>query len=230
MNKEVEFPLPIKAVVIDLDGTLLDTAPDIAEAAQRMLRDLGMAPVDLAKIQSFIGNGIANLVKRALTGEMHGKPDEDLFAKALPIFQKHYAEVLTRETRPYPGALEGVAALRAAGFPLACVTNKAEIFTLPLLEAMKLKDAFGLILSGDSLPKKKPDPLPLLHAAEFFGCAPDQLLLIGDSLNDTQAANAAACHVFLVPYGYNGGRDVREQNCDAVIESLPEALKLIKKI
>jgi len=138
--------------------------------------------------------------------------------------------VLTRETRPYPGALEGVQALRAAGFPLACVTNKAEIFTLPLLEAMKLKDAFGLILSGDSLPKKKPDPLPLLHAAEFFGCVPEQLLLIGDSLNDTQAANAAACPVFLVPYGYNGGRDVREQNCDAVIENVLEAVKLIKKI
>ncbi len=225
-----KFPLPVKAVVVDLDGTLLDTAPDIAEAAQRMLRDLGMAPVDLAKIQSFIGNGIANLVKRALTGEMHGQPDAALFERALPVFQKHYAEVLTRETRPYPGAMEGVAALREAGFPLACVTNKAEIFTLPLLEAMGLKPAFSLILSGDSLPKKKPDPLPLLHAAEFFGCIPGELLLIGDSLNDTQAANAAGCRVFLLPYGYNGGRDVREQNCDAVIENLLEAVKLIKKI
>ena len=225
-----KFPLPVKAVVVDLDGTLLDTAPDIAEAAQRMLRDLGMAPVDLAKIQSFIGNGIANLVKRALTGEMHGQPDAALFERALPVFQKHYAEVLTRETRPYPGAMEGVAALREAGFPLACVTNKAEIFTLPLLEAMKLKDAFSLILSGDSLPKKKPDPLPLLHAAEFFGCKAEDMLLIGDSLNDTQAANAAACRVFLVPYGYNGGRDVREQNCDAVIENVLAAVKLIGKI
>jgi len=224
------FPLPIRAVVIDLDGTLLDTAPDIAEAAQRMLRDLGMAPVDLAKIQSFIGNGIANLVKRALTGEMHAQPDEALFARALPLFQRHYAEVLTRQTRPYPGALEGVQALCEAGFPLACVTNKAEVFTLPLLQAMQLKDAFQLVLSGDSLPKKKPDPLPLRHAAEFFGCAPADLLLIGDSLNDTQAGNAAGCHVFLVPYGYNGGSDVREQNCDAVIADLPEALKLIEKV
>jgi len=225
-----KFPLPVRAVVIDLDGTLLDTAPDIAEAAQRMLRDVGMAPVDLEKIQSFIGNGIANLVKRALTGEMHGQPDAALFERALPLFQKHYAAVLTRATRPYPGALEGVQALREAGFALACVTNKAEIFTSPLLEAMKLKDAFQLVLSGDSLPKKKPDPLPLLHAADFFGCRPDEMLLIGDSLNDTLAANAAGCHVFLVPYGYNGGRDVREQNCDAVIESLPDALKLIKKV
>jgi phosphoglycolate phosphatase len=224
-----KFPLPIRAVVIDLDGTLLDTAPDIAEAAQRMLRDLGMAPVDLAKIRSFIGNGIANLVKRALTGEMHGKPDATLFERALPLFQQHYAAVLTHATRLYPGALEGVQALCEAGFALACVTNKAEVFTLPLLEAMGLKDAFQLILSGDSLPQKKPDPLPLLHAAGFFGCRPDEMLMIGDSLNDALAANAAGCPVFLVPYGYNGGRDVREQNCDAVIESLPEALKLITK-
>jgi phosphoglycolate phosphatase len=230
MQDPTAFPLPIRAVVIDLDGTLLDTAPDIAEAAQRMLRDLGRPPVDLAKIQSFIGNGIANLVKRALTGEMHGHPDAALFERALPLFQKHYAEVLTLATRPYPGAMEGVQALRAAGFPLACVTNKAEMFTLPLLEAMGLKTAFTLILSGDSLPKKKPDPLPLLHAAETFGCKPGELLLIGDSLNDTQAANAAGCRVFLLPYGYNGGRDVREQACDAVIDRLPDALKLIVKI
>lgn len=195
-----------------------------------MLGDVGMAPVDPAKIQSFIGNGIANLVKRALTGEMHGKPDEALFERALPLFQRHYAAVLTRATQPYPGALEGVQALRETGFALACVTNKAETFTLPLLEAMKLKDAFQLILSGDSLPQKKPDPLPLLHTAEFFGCRPAELLLIGDSLNDTLAANAAGCPVFLVPYGYNGGLDVREQNCDAVIESLPDALKLITKV
>lgn len=225
-----EFPLPIRAVAIDLDGTLLNTVPDITEAAQRMLRDLGLAPVELAKIQSFIGNGIANLVKRALTGEMHGKPDAALFERAFPLFRQHYAAVLTCETRPYPGALEAVQALREAGFGLACVTNKAEMFTLPLLEAMKLKDAFQLILSGDSLPQKKPDPLPLLHVAKFFGCSPAELLLIGDSLNDTLAANAAGCPVFLVPYGYNGGVDVREQNCNAVIESLPDALKLITKV
>lgn len=225
-----KFPLPVRAVVLDLDGTLLDTAPDIAEAAQRMLRDLGLPPVDVAKIRSFIGNGIANLVKRALTGEMHGEPETALFGRALPLFRQHYAAVLTCETRPYPGALEGVGALREAGFALACVTNKAAIFTLPLLEAMKLKDAFQLVLSGDSLPQKKPDPLPLRHAAEFFGCRTDEMLLIGDSLNDTLAANAAGCPVFLVPYGYNGGRDVHEQNCDAVIASLPEALKLIEKV
>lgn len=223
------FPLTVKAVVIDLDGTLLDTAPDIAEAAQRMLRDLGMAPVGLEKIQSYIGNGISNLVKRALTGEMHGKPDEALFARALPLFEKHYEEVLHRETRPYPGVVDGLNALRAAGFPLICITNKAERFTLPLLAAMGMKDYFELILSGDSLPRKKPDPLPLRYAAIYHEVAPKDLLLVGDSLNDSQAARAAGCPVVLLPYGYNGGKDVREQDCDAVIENLPEVLKLIKK-
>ena len=223
------FPLAVKAVVIDLDGTLLDTAPDIAEAAQRMLRDLDMAPVDLEKIRSYIGNGIANLVKRALTGEMHGKPDDALFARALPQFEKHYDEVLYRETRPYPGVMEGLNALRDAGYTLVCITNKAERFTLPLLEAMGMKDYFDLILSGDSLPRKKPDPLPLRYAAIYYEAEPKDLLLVGDSLNDSQAARAAGCTVVLLPYGYNGGKDVREQDCDAVIESLPEVLKLIRK-
>ncbi|MDD5330821.1 MAG: phosphoglycolate phosphatase [Sulfuricella sp.] len=225
----MQFPLSVKAVVIDLDGTLLDTAPDIAEAAQRMLRDLGMAPVGLEKIQSFIGNGIANLVKRALTGDMRGQPDQALFARALPLFEKHYEEVLTRETRLYPGVMAGLNALRDAGFPLVCVTNKAERFTLPLLAAMGMRDYFDLVLSGDSLPRKKPDPLPLRYAAIYYEAEPKDLLLVGDSLNDSQAARAAGCAVALLPYGYNGGRDVREQDCDAVIESLPEVLKLIKK-
>ena len=223
------YPILIKAIVIDLDGTLLDTAPDIAEAAQRMLRDLGMPPVSLEKIQSYIGNGIANLVKRALTGEMYGKPDEALFAKALPLFEKHYDEVLHRETKLYPGVMEGLKALRDAGFPLICITNKAERFTLPLLAEMGIKDYFGLILSGDSLPRKKPDPLPLRYAAIYHEVEPKDLLLVGDSLNDSQAARAAGCPVVLLPYGYNGGKDVREQDCDAVIESLPEVVKLVRK-
>ncbi|MBZ0097323.1 MAG: phosphoglycolate phosphatase [Sulfuricella sp.] len=227
MNKK--FPLPVKAVVIDLDGTLLDTAPDIAEAAQRMLRDLGMAPVSLERIRSYIGNGIANLVKRALTGEMHGKPDDALFARALPLFEKHYDEVLYRETQPYPGVTEGLNALRDAGYTLVCITNKAQRFTLPLLAAMGMKDDFDLILSGDSLPRKKPDPLPLRYAAIYYEAEPKDLLLVGDSLNDSLAARAAGCPVVLLPYGYNGGKDVREQDCDAVIESLSEVVGLIRK-
>jgi len=226
----IKSPLPIKAVVIDLDGTLLDTAGDIAEAANRMLGDLGREPQNLDDIKAYIGNGVSRLVKRALTGTMDGEPEAALFEQGLALFRKHYADTLTNSSRPYAGVTEGLAALRQAGFPLACITNKAQAFTLPLLEAMGMKDYFELVLSGDSLPKKKPDPLPLQYAALFFDAKPEELLLIGDSLNDSKAARAAGCHVFLLPYGYNGGVDVREQDCDAVIESLTDAVKLIRKV
>lgn len=224
-----KFPLPVKAVVVDLDGTLLDTARDLAEAANRMLQDLGRPAAAVETIKSYIGNGISRLVKRALTGSMDGEPDAALFERALPLYQKHYAEVLTLHTNPYPGVKEGLEALRDAGFRLACITNKAEKFTLPLLKEMGLLDFFELVLSGDTLPKKKPDPLPLLYAAEKFGTTPAQVLLIGDSLNDVQAARAAGCPVFCVPYGYNRGRDVRELDPDAVIAEFPQALKLIRE-
>jgi phosphoglycolate phosphatase len=225
----VNFPLAVKAVVIDLDGTLLHTAPDLADAALLMLEELGLPPVAPETVQTYIGNGVSRLVKRVLTRDMNAEPDAELFARALPLYEKHYAEVLYRKSTVFPGVVEGLRAMLKAGFRLACITNKAERFTLPLLEGMGLFEYFELILSGDTLAKRKPDPLPLLHACQHFGIAPQELLLIGDSLNDTQAARAAGCHVFCVPYGYNRGSDVRELDLDAVVPSLLEATKLIVK-
>ncbi|GBG13930.1 phosphoglycolate phosphatase [Novimethylophilus kurashikiensis] len=229
MVNSVQFPLRIEAVVIDLDGTLLHTAPDLAEAANRMLADLGMPPVPEETLKSYIGNGVAQLIKRTLTGEMYGEPDSELFARAKPIYEKNYDEVVSLYSRPFPGVVEGLQALKAAGYHLACITNKAARFTLPLLKDTGLHDYFELILSGDTLPKMKPDPLPLLHAAEFFGVAIDRMLLIGDSQNDAQAARAAGCHVFCVPYGYNHGQDVNNLDLDAVVDNLVAASKLICK-
>ncbi len=225
----MNFPLPLKAVVIDLDGTLLDTAPDLADAAMAMAADLGQPPIDLAEVKTYIGNGVSRLVKRVLTRDMHADPAPELFARALPIYEQHYAEWVSRKSRPYPGVVEGLQALKAMGLRLACITNKAERFTHPLLKDTGLFDHFELILSGDSLPEKKPSPLPLLHACKTFGVEPGELLLIGDSLNDTQAARAAGCPVFCVPYGYNRGRPVAELDLDAVVPSLAEAAKLIAK-
>lgn len=224
------FPLPIKAVVIDLDGTLLNTAPDLAEAAKRMAADLNLPPIELETVKTYIGNGVSRLVKRVLTRDMDAEPDAALFARAYPIYEKHYAAGVSRESRPFPGVVEGLEAMKAAGYHLACITNKAEKFTVPLLKDTGLFDYFELILSGDTLPKRKPDPLPLQHACKHFGVEAAQLLLIGDSLNDTQAARAAGCHVFCVPYGYNRGRSVAELDLDAVVPSLFEATKLIQKI
>lgn len=223
------LPLKIKAVVIDLDGTLLDTAPDLADAAMAMARDLQLPPIDLATVKTYIGNGVSRLVKRVLTRDMQAEPDAALFAQALPLYEKHYGAHVSRKSRVFPGVIEGLKGFRAAGFRVACITNKAEKFTTPLLRDTQLLEYFELILSGDTLPKKKPDPLPLLHACDYFGVLPAELLLIGDSLNDAQAARAAGCPVFCVPYGYNRGRDVQELDTDAVVPSLEAALKLVAK-
>ena len=224
-----DFPIPIKAVVIDLDGTLLDTAPDLAHAAELMMAELGRPCPPLETIQTYIGNGVARLVKRVLTGQMDAEPDPVLFDKALSIYQNYYARHVADQSRPFAGVVEGLEAMKAAGYRLACITNKAGQFTLPLLKATGLFDYFELILPGDMLPRRKPDPLPLLHACEVFGIKPAELLLIGDSLNDTQAARAAGCPVFCVPYGYNRGRPVTELDLDAVVPTLVEASKLLAK-
>ena len=228
--KKIEYPLSVKVIMIDLDGTLLNTAEDLALAANLMLKDLDLPQQSVSTIRSYIGKGIQKLVKRTLTGCLDGEPDTDLFAKALPIYEKHYAHNLSVHTRPYPGVLEGIKAMQQAGFKLACITNKAEAFTIPLLRSTGLYDQFEIVLSGDSLPKKKPDPMPLTHICKQFGAQPHEALLIGDSLNDAIAARAAGCHVFCVPYGYNEGRNVYELDCDAVVESLLDASKLIKRL
>jgi phosphoglycolate phosphatase len=214
------FPLAVKMVMIDLDGTLIHTAPDLAACANRMLADLGRAPAPVETVMTWIGNGVPRLVKRALTGDMWGEPEAALFDRALAIFQQHYAAHVADLSRPFPGVVAGLDRLKARGFHLACITNKAEAFTLPLLRNLDLYKYFELVLSGDSLPKQKPDPLPLLHACKHFGITPDHGMLIGDSSNDVEAARAAGMPVICVPYGYNHGHDIRESHPDAVVDSL----------
>ena len=226
-TKRYTTPVSVKAVVFDLDGTLLNTLSQLAEAANRMLLEINYAPVSQELLASYIGNGISWLVKRALTGEMHATPDAALYDHALPIFEKHYAGLLL-ESRVYDGVIEGLEAMKAAGFRLGCITNKLEAYTTPLLAGTGLAKYFDIVLSGDTLPEKKPHPMPLLHAAKFFGVPIEQLLLIGDSLNDTIAARAAECPVFCVPYGYNHGEPVETLDLDAVIANLPAALPLIR--
>lgn len=225
------FPLHVKAVMIDLDGTLLDTVTDLAIAVNLMLDKLGRPPLDESLVRAFVGKGVPNLVRRALAGTLSGEPEPDaaLYERALPLYLDCYAGVNGKYTTLYPGVLEGLEVLQRAGFPLACVTNKSERFTLPLLAQMRLDHYFSIVICGDTLPRKKPDPLPLTHTCRHFGIAPAQMLMVGDSLNDAQAARAAGCPVFCVTYGYNEGTDVRELDVDAIVGSLLEATRLITK-
>ncbi len=222
-----KFPIPIKAILLDLDGTLLHTAPELAESANRMLRDLVRPAVSQELLMSYIGNGISWLVKRALTGNMHAEPDSALYEKALPIFEKHYSELLL-QSKPFMDVVKGLDEMKAVGYRMGCITNKVARYTEPLLKGLGLAKYFEIVLSGDSLPEKKPHPMPLLHAAKFFNVPVKSLLLIGDSLSDTLAARAAGCPVFCVPYGYNHGEPVESLDQDAVIPGLPAALTLIK--
>ena len=229
VNENLHFPLRVKAVMIDLDGTLADTIPDLAEAANRMLRELGRPGLEPELIRTFVGKGIPKLVERALAGNLEGSAPAGLLARALPIYERCYAEVYGKHTVIYPGVSEGLRTLRAMQLPLACVTNKAERFTLALLEHLQLARCFKQVIAGDTLPQKKPDPQPLLHACRGFGIAPGDMLMIGDSANDVAAARAAGCPVFCVDYGYNEGRDVRDLDVDAIVASLIEATRLIQK-
>lgn len=228
----VKSSLAVKAVMVDLDGTMLDTAADLAAAANIMLLRLGLPERDEEVVKTYIGKGLANLVKRCLTGtlDLTVEPDPRLMARAMPIYEESYAAVMHQRTRPYPGVVEGLRALQAAGFRMACITNKGEKFTLPLLVSAGLRDFFELVICGDTLPKRKPDPLPLTHACAQFGIRPAEMVLIGDSLNDVQAARAAGCHVLCVPYGYNEGAAVQELDCDGIVSSLLEASRLLKKV
>lgn len=221
------FPIPVRAVLLDLDGTLVDTVGDIATAANMMRSALGFAPLEPATIATFVGKGIPNLVARTLKDAV-GEVGPTALKVAVANFERQYEKVFGDTSRPFPGVVDGLNAMRAKGFRLGCVTNKAEKFTSPLLERTGLAGYFEITLSGDSLAEKKPHPMPLLHAAGHFGVPPAQMLLIGDSVNDAEAARAAGSPVFIVPYGYNEGQELRGLDCDAFIDDVPMALKFVK--
>ena len=220
-----KFPIEVSAIAFDLDGTLVDTLPDLHEAANRMLGDLGRTKVVDSSVRAYVGDGVDRLVKRLLTGDPEGEPDAALFERAGRAFRCHYARVLSRASRPFPGVMEGLREMRRRGLRLACITNKPAGFTEPLLRDIGLAPYLDLVLSGDSLLRRKPDALPLLHCAQVFGVPAPRLLMIGDSPNDTRAARAAGCPVFCVPYGYNEGKPVDSADCDALVSDFLAALE-----
>jgi len=216
-----------KMVLIDVDGTLVDSVPDLAYCVDEMMKQLGRPPHGEAAVRDWVGNGVERLVRRALVGQLDGEPSDEDFARAYPLFLELYRENTSQRSCLYPGVREGLEYLRAQGYQLGCVTNKAAQFTVPLLKAMGIYDDFGIVVSGDTLPMKKPDPLPLLHAAEHFGVPPGDSLMLGDSKSDVTAARAAGFQVICMSYGYNHGEDIRDYAPDAVIDSMAELSTLI---
>jgi phosphoglycolate phosphatase len=214
-------------VLIDLDGTLVDSVPDLAYCVDAMMPQLSMPARGEAKVRHWVGNGVERLVKRALIDSLEGEPEQVLLDKALPVFMALYQENVSKRSRLYPGVKEGLNFLRGAGYKLGCITNKAAAFTEPLLKDLGIFDYFQIVVSGDTLPVKKPDPLPLLHAARFFRAEPGRALMVGDSISDVKAARAAGFQVICVSYGYNHGLDIRDAHPDAVIDSLAQLAGLL---
>lgn len=210
--------------MFDLDGTLIHSAPEIAYSVNLMLAELNLPTLQQQQIESYIGEGAQALIKRCIS--VNAEPDKDLLERAQALFFRHYAGNVT-QSKPYPGVLEALRALKSKGFRLACVTNKPEKFTLPLLQESGLADFFEIVVSGDTLPKKKPDPIQLQHICAEFNVMETEAMLVGDSETDVTAAHAAGCYIVTVPYGYNHGRAIDDSRVDASIANLTDLVTLL---
>jgi phosphoglycolate phosphatase len=220
----MELPTRVRAILFDLDGTLVDTAPDIAAAVDATLRELEYPPLEDAEVRSFIGRGVDVLLHRALTRERDGRASAAEHARARERFLEHYAAHNGRTAKLYPGVREGIDHAKRLGLSMCCVTNKLQHFSEALLSLTGLDRELAFVQGGDALPRTKPDPLPLLHAASRLGVPPGECLMIGDSSNDAHAARAAGMPVVLVGYGYSEDVPVGEIDCDAVFASIADVV------
>jgi phosphoglycolate phosphatase len=207
----------IQAAIVDLDGTMVDTVGDFEVALNAMLADLGRPGVSRAFIERTVGKGSEHLLRSTLA---QVGADPSLYDPAWQRYQHHYVTINGRHSAVFPGVVEGLRALTAAGLKLACLTNKPTAFARPLLAAKGLDGYFSAVFGGDAFERKKPDPLPLLRTCAALGSAPERTLMIGDSSNDAAAARAAGCPVVLVTYGYNHGEPVQLVDADGFIDRL----------
>lgn len=219
----------IHAVIVDLDGTMVDTAGDFQVAINRMRAEFDLSPLPVQTITDFVGKGSEHLIRSVLSLDWEAQQVLDRFEAAMASYQRHYFAINGDYSNLYPGVAEGLEALKTKDLQLACVTNKPIAFTEPLLKKKGLRSFFELVYGGDSLPRKKPDPTPMLQVCDDFGLKPRQVVAIGDSINDALAARAAGCYVLHVPYGYNHGHAIQEVDSDGIVETLLHAAQLITK-
>ena len=213
----------IQAAIVDLDGTMLDTAADFHVAVNRMRAEFDLQPLALETIRDFVGKGTENLIRRVLGRDFDEAGVERHFDMAMHAYERHYLAINGDFTNVYPDVHAGLEAMGIKGLRLACVTNKPIAFTVPLLRRQGLHHYFDVIYGGDSLPLKKPDPYPLLQVCRDFGMRPEQVVAIGDSSNDAIAARAAGCRILLVPYGYNHGESIQAVDSDGIVPTLLDA-------
>ena len=235
---QVQFPagaarksVDVDAAIVDLDGTMVDTIGDFAEAIARMLADLQLPSLPAQEVEHMVGKGTEHLLRSVLAYVLaqSGHPETDRaaaveaqFPAALARYEHHYIAINGAYSAVYEGVKEGLQVLKDAGLRLACVTNKPMAFTVPLLAAKGLDGLFEQVFGGDSFPRKKPDPMPLLKTCEALGSQPERTLMLGDSSNDAQAARAAGCPVVLVSYGYNHGQPIQTVDADGFVDSLAQ--------
>jgi len=211
-----------KLIMIDVDGTMVDSVPDLAYCVDQTMILMGRDVWGEEKVRHWVGNGVPKLVERSISGTLEGKVNRKDFEKAYDIFLELYAQNTSIRSCLYDGVMEGLSYIKDQGYLLGCVTNKAEQFTLPILKDLGIIDNFKIVISGDTLEKKKPDPLPLIYAANFFGVRPEESIMLGDSISDVTASRAAGYNVICMSYGYNHGNNIYDSRPDLVIDSMED--------
>jgi len=217
----------IRAAAIDLDGTMIDTGGDFEVAVNRTRADLGLAALSRDTVTGFVGRGTEYLVRQVLAHDFDEAGVEQRYADTLELYKKHYRAINGDYSSVFPGVAAGVAALHARGLRLACVTNKPFAWADELLAKKGLRPHFELVIGGDSLPRRKPDPMPILKVCGDFELAPAAVLVIGDSAHDAAAARAAGCPVLVVPYGFNHGEQVQAIDADGIVATLSDVPALL---
>lgn len=211
-----------KLIMIDVDGTMVDSVPDLAYCVDQTMILMGRDVWGEEKVRHWVGNGVPKLVERSISGTLEGKVNRKDFEKAYDIFLELYAQNTSVRSCLYDGVMEGLSYIKDQGYLLGCVTNKAEQFTLPILKDLGIIDNFKIVISGDTLEEKKPDPLPLIYAANFFGVRPEESIMLGDSISDVTASRAAGYNVICMSYGYNHGNNIYDSRPDLVIDSMED--------
>ncbi|MGO4999494.1 phosphoglycolate phosphatase [Oceanisphaera sp. W20_SRM_FM3] len=227
-SNEINKLSNIQLVQFDLDGTLLDSLPQLWQAVNIMLNQLGFAQVTAEVVQLWIGNGADKLVERALTDALGQTPSEREQQAARSGFDAAYDSVAEHKIVLYPGVLDTLSQLNALGKTLALVTNKPYRFVPAILASAGIDGYFSHVLGGDSLAQKKPDPAPLLHVCQTLNIAPEHSIMVGDSENDVLAAKAAGMRVVGLTYGYNYGRNIADSKPDWVLDNIQGLLDLLK--